>query len=818
MKISRLIALLTCSTVFAAAATEEAPLVEGLRDLKRLNRELVEMAPKAQAATVALVSKKGNGSGSGVIVGEDGLVLTAAHVMAALSDEVIVILPDGKRLNAEKLGADFDRDAAMVRIIDEGPFPWVRAGDGAPLRRNDWCVALGHPGGFDPARTPPLRLGRVLSEETFLVTDCAVVGGDSGGPLFDADGVVVGIHSNIGATLSENRHVPMSVFRDQWEELLDGRRSGSRFGGEMKRTDPDRPMMGVRLADGSDKGVGVIGVMPGSPAEKAGMRKGDVITAVSDEEVTRREQLVGVVNRFLPGNRIEVVATRGGKEKTFQVKLARLGDLQSGQDDEPGTEGDAEAGDDALERYLDEMLEGTEGESGELRLELSPEQIEEFGGMDQLMERLKEKVAERKGEADRNEAGDESEASAPTPDRAEPAPEEREARIEELLERALKLGGRLELTPDEAAELGGVAELTRRLREKVESMNADELMEFAREAGMVTEDPFFESSMKALQPVVRKASGSTAVVTVDGEPVALGTFVSEDGWLLTKDTETAAGRIQVVWEGEARDARRIERFPRHDLALYEVEGEGFEPVRWAPANRLKLGALLAVPGGEGTAVGIGLVSVLPRPLADIGFLGVAMESDDDGGVRVREVVSDSGAAEAGVEEGDRVLALNGETVSDPMEFGARIRGFRTGETVRLEVEREGVRMSLDAELGERPEGRQGGRFRRMNEMSGRMSERTGGFPTALQHDIPLGPESCGGPLLDLQGRCVGINVSRAGRVKTYAIPADAVKALLAGVDEEEITKEEMEAVRELIREVQGHLTELQERLERLETR
>lgn len=68
MKISRLVALITCSTFFASAATEEAPLVDGLRDLKRLNRELVRMAPKAQAATVALVSKKGNGSGSGVIV------------------------------------------------------------------------------------------------------------------------------------------------------------------------------------------------------------------------------------------------------------------------------------------------------------------------------------------------------------------------------------------------------------------------------------------------------------------------------------------------------------------------------------------------------------------------------------------------------------------------------------------------------------------------------------------------------------------------------------------------------------------------------
>ncbi len=129
-----------------ATALEEAPPVEGLRDLKQLNRQLIGMAPDAQQATVALVSKGGNGSGSGVIVSDDGLVLTAAHVMAALTDEVVVILPDGTRLDAEKLGADFDRDAAMVRITEEADFPHVELGESDPLRRNHSDL---------PCRSPP---------------------------------------------------------------------------------------------------------------------------------------------------------------------------------------------------------------------------------------------------------------------------------------------------------------------------------------------------------------------------------------------------------------------------------------------------------------------------------------------------------------------------------------------------------------------------------------------------------------------------------------------------------------------------------------
>lgn len=810
-RFSSVLLALALTPTASMAEIEEAPLVGGLRDLKQLNRHLVAMAPEAQEATVALVSRGGRGSGSGVIVSEYGLVMTAAHVMASLSDQVIVILQDGRRFDAKKLGADFDRDAALVQITEKGSFTHAEIGDSEELRRNDWCIAVGHPGGFDPTRRSPFRLGRVLSTGNFVVTDCAVVGGDSGGPLFDPEGRVIGIHSNIGMTLSQNRHVPVAVFRDQWEELKSGRRQGSRFGGEVKGTDPDRPVMGVGLKNrAANDGVEITQVMPDSPAEKAGLKVGDVVVSVGDEPVRRMEELIEVVKRFSPGNRIKVEARRGKKTRPFLVKLTRIGDLMKQGELAPEDEADQEAEEaeedspeEALERFLDEQLD--KGGEGQLKLELTPEKIEEFGGMEKLMERLKQKVRERKGEEPEQA---EEEAEEEPREVAELSDEQ----MRELLKQAMMNEGNLQMEAEEAERYGGAAAVGRKIAEMVRSMKPEELAEFVKESGLAAEDKFFMSSMKALRPVVRKTQGSTVEVLADGEAVALGTMVDERGRILTKDTETREGKLRVRVAARKHDAEVIERFPKWDLALLEIEGDGFQAVDWAAPDQLKLGALLAAPGSDGEPVGIGMVSVLSRALAEIGFLGIATDAEQDE-VVIRQVIKGSAAEAAELKAGDRVLRLNDWEVTDMFEFSARIRGLRVGEVVHLRVLRDDEVIEKSVELGERPANSEGRRFQRMNEMSGPMSERTDGFREVLQHDIPLEPELCGGPLLDLQGRCVGINVSRAGRVKTYAIQSDVVRELLGEVADDPAEDEDMREVRALIQEVRENLEQLEEKLE-----
>jgi serine protease Do len=714
---------LTIPTLSAAAPPEtaEAPLVENIKDLKKLDRRIVAMAGPSTAATVSLVSKGGGGAGSGVIVSEEGIILTAGHVLAAMGDEIIVIFPDGTRKPAEALGADFDRDAGMARITEPGTYPHVALGSSEDLVRNDWCVALGHPGGFDPTRTPPVRLGRILRKEQFLITDTAVVGGDSGGPLFDADGNLIGIHSNIGATLMENRHVPIRVYKENWEDMKSGKRSGTRFANVAKQLELDRPVLGVRLAEedtDADEGVRVVGTMENSPAAEAGLKTDDLITRINDKKVGSREQLIKTVSKFEPGKTITVSFRRDGNDQEVEVKLARLGDLMK----IPGRGakgGKPEAG-------------NTPGNAGN---------------------------------------GNKKDGDQPTP------PDKDE--LKKRLAKAMK-SGRLELTPEQLEQFGGMRKLQELLREIAKDIDPDAEVQFGSEEALA--DPFYLASAKAIAPVTRKAAASTFAVHLDGKPVALGTVVFEDDWVVTKDTETRGGEVTVMIDGAEIPAKLLKRYPKRDLALFRVEAAGLKPIRWRPAKRgTPVGSLLTSASADGTPLGFGLLSVQTRALEGIGFLGIAAE-DGDRGVLVKSVVKGSAAMKTGVKEGDVIIAIDGNPCASALDFGLRIRNLRVDQLVDLSIRRGDEELELEATLGERKIANSSPRFRRMNAMGGALSKRITGFPKAIQHDIPLAPSECGGPLLDLNGRCVGINVSRAGRVKTLAIPAGDLRELLAGIN------------------------------------
>ena len=126
-----------------------------------------------------------------------------------------MIFPDGRRATAKALGANFSRDSGLAKITDPGKWPHVEMGHSDDIKPGTWCMALGHPGGIQQGRTPPIRLGRVLiagKGARFLVTDATVISGDSGGPLFDLEGRVIGIHSNIGMNVNQNQHVPIDVY------------------------------------------------------------------------------------------------------------------------------------------------------------------------------------------------------------------------------------------------------------------------------------------------------------------------------------------------------------------------------------------------------------------------------------------------------------------------------------------------------------------------------------------------------------------------------------------------------------------------------
>ncbi len=208
---------------FAVVGAEDRPAnpIESLDDARRLESRISELVPKLIPAVVCV--RVGGSQGSGVIVTDDGYVLTAGHVIVQPNQRAEFIFWDGKRAFGTTLGRNEELDAGLLKLEGDGPWPAVTMGPSASLSEGDWVLALGHPLGFTAGRPPVLRVGRVLRADPSLIrTDCPLVAGDSGGPLFDLEGRVVGIHSRISTATTTNFHVPVQIFRDGWDRLVRG--------------------------------------------------------------------------------------------------------------------------------------------------------------------------------------------------------------------------------------------------------------------------------------------------------------------------------------------------------------------------------------------------------------------------------------------------------------------------------------------------------------------------------------------------------------------------------------------------------------------
>jgi serine protease Do len=285
--------------VLSARAPKDA------KDLRVIQTQLQRVIKQVMPATVSVEVR--GAAGSGVIVNREGLVLTAAHVVGRSGRRAWVELPDGRRLAARSLGANHDVDAGMIKI-DAPPedLPFAPIHEGPELEPGQWVVTIGQPGGIIEDRAPPVRFGRVLFRgEGILCSDCKLVGGDSGGPLFNMAGEVVGIHSSIGPMLTHNFHVPISAYRTAWERLVKGEVWGGRF------DDENRALLGVRGR--AENGRCLISqVFPGMPADKAGIKEGDVIVDVDGRGITTFDELSRIVAHKEPGDKLRLKVERDG--------------------------------------------------------------------------------------------------------------------------------------------------------------------------------------------------------------------------------------------------------------------------------------------------------------------------------------------------------------------------------------------------------------------------------------------------------------------------------------------------------------------------
>lgn len=291
---------------------------KSLSELRSLQARVQEVYRKVLPAVVGV--QIGSSAGSGVVVSEDGYVLTAGHVSGKPNEDCLIIFPDGKRAKGRTLGSNKQIDSGMLKITEDGKWPHVSLGDSTELVKGQWVLSLGHPGGFMQGRTPVLRVGRIQNfTDNIIVTDCPLVGGDSGGPLFDLDGKVIGIHSRIGPSIAFNVHVPIKTYQETWDRLVAGETWGNSLG-IPNRTPPREIDLGLRyeLVGGVLK---VAEVRPGSIADKAGLRARDLIVSFDGKSVTSADDIREILSKKSRADSVTIEVDRGAERMSLKLAL-----------------------------------------------------------------------------------------------------------------------------------------------------------------------------------------------------------------------------------------------------------------------------------------------------------------------------------------------------------------------------------------------------------------------------------------------------------------------------------------------------------------
>ena len=282
---------------------------QSIVELQAMQRRQQELADRLKPFAVAV--RIGPAQGSGVLVSADGYVLTAAHVAGQPGRLVLAFLSDGRAVRGRTLGVNRSMDAGLLKLDppdnSDATFRWPHAemGRAAQVKPGQWVMALGHPGGYDSDRPAVVRLGRVLAvRKNHIKTDCKLVGGDSGGPLFDMQGNVIGIHSRIGNSLVNNMHAPVDAYRSDWERLL-----ASQIWGHLPGT---RPFIGV-VGDPEATRALIVQVIPGGAADQAGIQVNDVIVEFGGARVQNFSSLRQLVRKQDPDDRVGLKVERNGE-------------------------------------------------------------------------------------------------------------------------------------------------------------------------------------------------------------------------------------------------------------------------------------------------------------------------------------------------------------------------------------------------------------------------------------------------------------------------------------------------------------------------
>ena len=322
--------------------------------------------------------RRARGQGSGFVIDAEGVIVTNNHVIEGAS-EIIIDFNDGSKLNAELVGTDAKTDLAVLRVKPEKPLPYVKLGSSDEARVGDWVMVIGNPFGLNSsvsvgiisARNRDIQSGPY---DNYIQTDAAINQGNSGGPLFDKNGDVIGVNTAIfspsgGGSVGIGFAVPSDTARSVVSQLLEfGETRRGWLGVNILHVTDE---LAESIALGKARGAMVSAVTAAGPAEKAGLLSGDVVIKFDGRNVRVMRDLPRMVADTPVGKEVDVTVFRDGKEVELKVNLGRLE-----EDEKVASAADSKSDDDAKEEKLEDGVA--------LQLGMSFEQLD-----DDLREKLK---------------------------------------------------------------------------------------------------------------------------------------------------------------------------------------------------------------------------------------------------------------------------------------------------------------------------------------------------------------------------------------------------------------------------------------------
>lgn len=286
------------------------------------------------------------------------------------------------------------------------------------------------------------------------------------------------------------------------------------------------------------------------------------------------------------------------------------------------------------------------------------------------------------------------------------------------------------------------------------------------------------SIRSVFRDTVKQAAKSTVEVWSERQRAALGTIVQADGYVLTKASEIK-GNIECHFaDGRRLPATLIGTSQEFDLALLKVDAVDLVPVIWSEQKQVPVGSWLVTAGQAETPQAIGVVSSAPRRIAmPQAVLGVRL-SETAEGPEIAHVVLDSAASRARLQSGDLILKVGEQVTTTPESVSSTIQRYLPGDEVVLQIRRGGTTKPMKVVLGDINTLGNTAQAEIMDSLGGPLSKRRAGFPSVIQHDSVISPRDCGGPVVASDGKVVGINIARASRVASFAIPAAEIQSLL----------------------------------------